>query len=54
LDYYRKLIAKYDKNGDKHLDSTEWGSMSKNPEAADVDGNGRISVEEYAGWSMKR
>jgi len=52
LKYFQQLVAKYDKNGDKHLERDEWASMSKNPEAADVDGNGRISFEEYARWSM--
>jgi len=53
LKYYQQLVAKYDKNGDKVLVRDEWISMSKNPEAADADGNGRITVEEYASWSMK-
>jgi len=54
LDYFRKLVSQYDKNGDKHLERSEWASMSKNPEAADVDGNGRVSVEEYARWRMQQ
>lgn len=54
LKYYQSLVAKYDKNGDKVLVHDEWVSMSKDPAAADVDGNGRITVEEYATWSMKR
>jgi len=54
LKYYQDLVAKYDKNGDKVLVKDEWTSMSKDPAAADIDGNGRITVEEYASWSMKR
>ena len=54
LKYYQSLVAKYDKNGDKVLVKDEWTSMSKDPAAADIDGNGRITVEEYASWSMKR
>ncbi len=54
LKYCQSLVAKYDKNGDKVLVRDEWVSMSKDPSAADVDGNGRITVEEYAGWSMKQ
>jgi Ca2+-binding EF-hand superfamily protein len=54
MKYYQSLVAKYDKNGDKTLVRDEWVSMSKDPAAADVDGNGRITVEEYASWSMKK
>jgi Ca2+-binding EF-hand superfamily protein len=54
LDYYRKLIGKYDKNGDGQLGPDEWGTMSRNPQEADADGNQRISVEEYARWSMQK
>jgi Ca2+-binding EF-hand superfamily protein len=54
LKYYQSLVAKYDKNNDKVLVKDEWVSMSKDPAAADVDGNGRITVEEYARWSMKK
>jgi Ca2+-binding EF-hand superfamily protein len=53
LNYYQQLVAKYDKNKDKVLVKDEWVSMSKDPAAADVDGNGRITVEELARWSMK-
>lgn len=52
LDYFKKLVGQYDKNGDMHLEQSEWASMSKNPEPADVDGNGRVSIEEYARWRL--
>ena len=52
MDYFTKVVAKYDKNSDKQLTRDEWSDMSKDPAAADVDGNGRVSVEEYARWSM--
>ena len=54
FEYYKKLVAKYDTNGDGALGPDEWVSMSKSPEAADVDGDKRITVEEYARWSMQR
>jgi hypothetical protein len=54
LEYYRKLIGKYDKNGDSQLGPDEWVSMSRDPRGADADGNQRISVEEYARWSMQK
>jgi len=54
LTFSQGQIKKYDTNGDNHLEPEEWKSMSSNPEAADTDGNGRISVNEYAIWTMKR
>jgi len=53
LEYSQKLLGKYDRNGDGQLDRDEWTYMGKNPEAADVDGDGRITVEEYAGWASR-
>lgn len=54
VDYYRKLVAKYDANGDAALTADEWVKMSKNPEAADADGDQRITVEEFARWQLQR
>jgi Ca2+-binding EF-hand superfamily protein len=54
VDYYQKLISKYDTNGDGVLVGDEWKAMSKDPSAADTDGDGRINVNELAAWSMKR
>ncbi|MCU0873548.1 MAG: hypothetical protein MUE50_14515 [Pirellulaceae bacterium] len=47
-------MIKYDANNDGELTPNEWSSMSKNPEAADVDKNGRITIEEFARWQMHR
>ena len=52
-DYFKKVIIKYDTNNDGELTPDEWSNMSKNPEAADTDGNGRITIEEYAIWQTK-
>ncbi len=54
MKYYQSLVTKYDKNKNKVLEKDEWVSMSKDPAAADVDGNGRITVEELASWSIKQ
>jgi hypothetical protein len=53
-EYFKKVVIKYDTNNDGELTSNEWASMSKNPEAADTDRNGRITIEEYARWQMHR
>jgi Ca2+-binding EF-hand superfamily protein len=54
FDYFKKVVQKYDSSNDGVLTANEWASMSKDPSAADADGDGRITVEEYARWSMKR
>ena len=54
LKYYTGLLAKYDTNKDGALVADEWNAMSKDPTAADADGDGRIVVNELATWSMKR
>jgi Ca2+-binding EF-hand superfamily protein len=53
-EYFKKLVVKYDKNSDGVLTPDEWSSMSKSPEAADADGDKRITVEEYTRWSVQR
>jgi len=54
MKYYEELLNKYDKNGDGSLIEDEWATMSKNPQAADVNRDGRITVEEFAKWHMTR
>jgi Ca2+-binding EF-hand superfamily protein len=54
MDYYKKLVAKYDTSGDGVLTADEWVNMSRNPVEADVNKDGKITVEEFARWSMKR
>jgi Ca2+-binding EF-hand superfamily protein len=48
LRYAEGLIKKYDTDGDGELTASEWNKMSRSPDGADADGNGRITVEEYA------
>jgi len=50
IDFSRKQLGKYDTNGNGSLEKDEWSKMSNNPEAADKDGDGKITVEELAGF----
>jgi hypothetical protein len=52
IEYYSRLLQKYDSNSDGSLTKDEWSKMSKDPAAADTDQNGKITVVEYAKWSM--
>ena len=54
VDYFKKVVAKYDSSNDGVLTANEWSVMSKNPAAADSDGDGRITLEEYVRWSLKK
>jgi len=49
---WERLVNEYDKNGDGQLEPDEWARMPKNPAAADTNGDERITVEEYAAWSL--
>lgn len=48
--YAKKILSKYDKNGDLALSATEWSKMLLSPADADFDGDGRVTVLEYAGY----
>ena len=54
MDYFRKVFAKYDSNNDGALTANEWASMSKDPTPADTDGDGRITLDEFARWQIQR
>ena len=54
LDYYGKMLKKYDKNADGALVASEWQLMSKDPSAADSNGDARVTVEELMAWSRKK
>ncbi len=54
FDHFRKLLERYDTNGDGVLVADEWKSMSKDPSAGDTDGDGRIGVNELAIWTIKK
>ncbi|MEQ8791712.1 MAG: hypothetical protein RIC55_35950 [Pirellulaceae bacterium] len=48
--YAEALIKRYDKNGDGRLQADEWESIRPSPAAADVNGDGDITVAEHAAW----
>lgn len=50
----KKMIERYDKNADFALTPNEWGKMLISPAGADFDGDGRITVQEYAGFLMAK
>jgi len=52
--YAEGMIEKYDRNADGVLVPDEWSEMSKNPEAADTDRNGRLTAIEYAVWISRQ
>lgn len=54
LDFSRKTLGRYDLNGNGSLEKDEWSKMSSSPEAADKDGDGKISVEELAVFYTKK
>jgi Ca2+-binding EF-hand superfamily protein len=54
IDFSRKTLGRYDTNGNGSLEKDEWSKMSNNPEAADKDGDGKITVEELAGFYTKK
>jgi Ca2+-binding EF-hand superfamily protein len=43
-----------DRNGDGVLSKDEWESMSKNPSAADLDKDGKITPDEHARYTISR
>jgi EF hand len=54
LDWARKLVAKYDKDADGSLSKAEVDKMLVKPKTgADVNNDGKISVEEYAAFRAK-
>ena len=52
--YAKRIIARYDKNKDQELTSSEWQLMLMSPASADSNRDGRVSVFEYAHWMQSR
>lgn len=48
------IIKSNDKNGDKVLTASEWKNMFLDISPADHNRDGRITMEEYAGWMQAR
>ena len=50
LRYARHLVAQYDTDGDGRLSSEEWSRLPGDPAAADLDGDGYLTVDELAAY----
>jgi hypothetical protein len=48
--YARRLVERYDRNGDGKLQKDEWRRMQGQPAHADADGDQVISLDELAQW----
>lgn len=53
LEWAKRQIGKYDSNSDGQLTANEWKAMLVDPSAADTDGDGVITAEEYAAFRAK-
>ena len=53
-DWAKRQIDRYDRNQDGQLTADEWNAMIVNPERADADKNGIITVEEYSQFRTAR
>lgn len=54
LEWAKRLFDRYDKNKDGRLTPDEWSSMITKPDGADSNGDGAITVEEYAEFRSKK
>ncbi|MCS7467562.1 hypothetical protein NZK35_12990 [Stieleria sp. ICT_E10.1] len=52
--YAKRIIGRYDTDGDQELTPAEYEKMLQSPAVADADENGRISIAEYAAWLQAR
>jgi Ca2+-binding EF-hand superfamily protein len=53
LAWVKRTFERADKNQDGRLTVDEWSEMTLRPEGADTDGDGAISLEEYAAFRKK-
>jgi Ca2+-binding EF-hand superfamily protein len=53
IEWAKRQIAKYDKDGDGQLTKAEWDKMIVPPTGADKNGDGVITAEEYAEFRNK-
>jgi len=49
--YSQRVVRQYDSDGDGRLDRQEWTAMRGNPEAVDLNGDGQITVNEFARYA---
>ena len=54
MEWAQRQIAKYDLNRDSQLTANEWEKMIIKPTGADGNGDGVITVEEYAAFRAKK
>nr|WP_143548260.1 hypothetical protein [Rhodopirellula sp. SM50] len=54
VEYAKRIIDRYDTDGDQELTPAEYEKMLQSPQVADTDDNGRISIGEYATWLQAR
>jgi Ca2+-binding EF-hand superfamily protein len=54
MEWAARQIAKYDINGDKQLTANEWEKMIIKPDGADLNGDGAITLDEYAAFRAKK
>ncbi|QEF96324.1 hypothetical protein Mal15_03510 [Stieleria maiorica] len=54
VQYAKRLIGRYDLNGDQELSPEEYAKLLQSPAEADTDENGRVSLGEYAAWLQSR
>ncbi|MEX0824863.1 MAG: EF-hand domain-containing protein [Pirellulaceae bacterium] len=54
LRYAEQIISRMDKNGDGVLIASEWKGELIDPQPADANSDGRVTVEEYVGWLQNR
>ncbi|QEG43001.1 hypothetical protein [Roseimaritima ulvae] len=54
LSYSQRIISRYDANASGSLEQGEWDKMLMPPSAADVNEDGKITVEEYRDYLLER
>jgi uncharacterized protein (DUF2141 family) len=49
--YAQRVVRQYDTNGDGRLDRQEWTAMRGDPASIDLNGDGQITVDEFARYA---